>query len=1037
MKTAKILRKTLKISLIAIASLLLLIIIVLTVAKLCENRISRIVLNEVSQIIDAPVKVDSVSLLLLRKFPYATFEFHGFKMGVSNNERVDSLNIIKNDTLISLKKLFVSVKTKPLLKSKIEIEKVEIEGFSFNYIVDSTGASNIDFLLATDSTQVDEEIPSDTTSTILDVLLTNLTLRDINVNYSDDQLKAKAKLHIPEIELKGRMLDEYFAGSVKGKMQASNISFDGTNAHLMNQMAMDFSLAYDDGKVNIDTLNLATDGARFSLSGTAQIADSIFVNMALALSEVNLKELSKYATNEMLNEFGLVSIDGQMQLDAKVNGYVYDTLVMPQVQANMSLKRGKIKTTDYPEIKHMSFSGNVKALDPNDFATISAQFNDFRVATNKSHIDLSFTASNLDKPTYTVKTNGHVNFDEFSSLIPDSTVEYLTGSMAFNLSTRGTLPDNLGMESADYFLERTSLEVSVSNLSTALDSIDEVKNLNVNFAYHPSKQISISNLSLEAPGYGVALKNSSLSGKILGYVRDMDNMGVDLDSYFIQMGNNTIEGKTYVKGLENVTFKTDTKVNVNFDELRPFIPDSLVESISGKAMVSLKSYGQVHLDSIEDKIMPIAFEQSSLTAQMRDFSFEMFDDTLVRINNLSLDFAMANDTMRIDNLYGNAHGIDFWMDSTEIWNVYKAFLLEQKDQTIIVNTHVRVGDVDYAPFAYLVEEDTTQQQEPAPVEIAEQTGNESAIATDSLDVEEPMYIPPYIARGTFGAKSLKYDDIILNDISTKFRVDDSLYVADDLKFNAFGGEMITSVLYDMRYPDQQKVEFKNTINGMDINKLLIDANDFDQTDFTHENISGILTSSVNGRIIVSGDSIHYDKIALLGYFKLENGGIYNFEPAMELAKFTNLRELDNIIFRTMESSIFIHKGKVFFPKTDIVSSALDMSVYGMQAFDASDDYEYHLIVHLSDVLLGKSDKLLKKQGMETDIFEGDDTADRKGLYLVSYDKDGETKNSFDTKGLQRMMKTVIRVNERGLNLMFNPLLQNFRTDIDRKERKKD
>ncbi|HPF92530.1 MAG TPA: hypothetical protein PLV65_01240, partial [Tenuifilaceae bacterium] len=88
-------------------------------------------------------------------------------------------------------------------------------------------------------------------------------------------------------------------------------------------------------------------------------------------------------------------------------------------------------------------------------------------------------------------------------------------------------------------------------------------------------------------------------------------------------------------------------------------------------------------------------------------------------------------------------------------------------------------------------------------------------------------------------------------------------------------------------------------------------------------------------------------------------------------------------------------------------------------------------------LLGKSDKLLKKQGMETDIFEGDDTADRKGLYLVSYDKDGETKNSFDTKRLQRMMKTVIRVNERGLNLMFNPLLQNFRTDIDRKERKKD
>jgi hypothetical protein len=442
-------------------------------------------------------------------------------------------------------------------------------------------------------------------------------------------------------------------------------------------------------------------------------------------------------------------------------------------------------------------------------------------------------------------------------------------------------------------------------------------------------------------------------------------------------------------------------------------------------MVSLKSYGKVHLDSIEDKIMPIAFEQSSLSVQMRDFSFEMFDDTLVKVNKLSLDFAMANDTMRIDNLYGNAHGIEFWMDSTEIWNVYKAFLLEQKDLKVIVNTHIRASDIDYAQFAPLLETDTTQIGE---VALAEN------FLSDTISSEDPMYIPPYIARGTLGANSVKYGNMILKDISAKFRVDDSLYVADEIKFNAFGGSMVTSVLYDMRYANQQKIEFKNTINGMDIRQLLIDADDFDQTYFTHENIEGMLTSSVNGRILVTGDSIHYDKITMLGNFKLENGGIYEFEPAMELSKFTNLRELDRIVFRTMVSSIFIYDNKVFFPKTDIVSSAIDMAAYGMQSFGK--DYEYHLNVHLSDVLLGKSKKLLKRQGMESDVFEGEDKSNRTGLFLVSYDKEGETKNGFDTKSLQRYMKTVIRVHERGLNLIFNPLLQNYSTDIDRKEGKR-
>ena len=73
--------------------------------------------------------------------------------------------------------------------------------------------------------------------------------------------------------------------------------------------------------------------------------------------------------------------------------------------------------------------------------------------------------------------------------------------------------------------------------------------------------------------------------------------------------------------------------------------------------------------------------------------------------------------------------------------------------------------------------------------------------------------------------------------------------------------------------------------------------------------------------------------------------------------------------------------------------------------------------------------------METDVFEGDDTADRSGLYLVSYKKEGKSKHGFDTKALQRMMLTMIRVNENGLKMIFHPQLLNFNTDIERKERR--
>ena len=1042
MKISKVLKRTGKVLLISIISIILLVIMLVVIALHSENTITRLALKEVSKMIEAPVKVDNVSLLLFRKFPYATVQFDGFKLGTHHAPTADTTSLELGDTLVSLNKLFVSLKTKPLLKNKIEIESIEIEGLSLTYFVDSLGNTNFDFLMASETDTVAVEEPaSDTTAAALDVLLSDLTIRNVNLQYTDLQMKAAATIHIPDIEISGRVLNDHYAGRVKGMVYVTNTNFDGFNLHLMEKTSLGFNLDYDDGRLNLESLSLITDGAQLNASGLATLGDSIFVDMALALSDVNLKELSKYATAEMLQEFGVVEVDGQIQLDAKLNGYVYDTLLLPQVQANMSMKRGFVKTTDYPEIKHISFDGSVTAIDPNDFSTISAQFKDIRLATQGSYIDMAFSVSNLDKPSYNVKTSGHINFDEFSSFIPDSTVEHLTGALAFNFSTRGVLPDNLGMESTDYFLERTSLDVKVKNLSTALDSINQVKNLNVSFAYRPNKHISINDLSLEAPGYGVALQNSSLSGTILGYVRDMDNMGMDLDSYYIQMGSNIIEGKTYVKGLESVTFKTDTRASIDLDELRPFIPDSLVESISGKIMMSLVSYGTVHLDSIEEQIMPIAFEQSKLSAQVRDFNFELFDDTLVRINNFMLDFAMADDTIRVDNLYGEAHGIEFWMDSTEVWNAYKAFLLEQKDQTLIVQTHIKLGDLDYAPFAYLVETDTTQA-EVAEASAQQSMGSAQAARADGERVnreenaepttdEEPMFIPPYIVRGSVAVNSVKYDNIELKNLSTLFRIDESLYVIDKFKLDAFGGSMVTSAVYDTRIDSLTNIFFKNEIFGMDIHQLLVDADNFGQEGFTHENISGKLTSSVDGRIQMQDTTILYDKILMRGNLKLEDGGIYNFEPLMEVGKFTNLRELENLVFRTLETSLFIHNNNVYFPKTDIVSSAIDMSAMGMQSF--GNDYQYHMTIFLRDVLIGKSDNLLKQQGMEKDGFKGDDQSERRGLYLVAMDRNGQKRHRWDQPALRRRMESQINVQGIGLGIVFNPRLINYSTDLDRRE----
>jgi hypothetical protein len=670
MKAKKIIGKTFKILLFTILSLIFLILVVAGIAFQSENTITGMALEEVENMFDAPVKVENVELLLFRNFPYATVEMSGVSLGTTKKDSAH----FSSDTLLNLKKLYISIKTKPLIDNKIEIHKIEIEGFSFNYFVDSLGKTNIDFLTATDTTAVVEEdttVTDTAASSPLDMLLQNLTIRDVTVKYADATMGTAAKVHIPEMDIQGRVLGEYYKGALKGKVELSNVKFESTNAYKMNETSLAFNLDYDDGKVKIEAIDFITDGAKLFVNGEAKLGDSIFTNLQINLEEVDIKELSKYAPQEMLDEFGVQNAEGYVNIHTKVNGYYYDTLLLPQVETQISFTDFKVKTRDYPELKHLSIKGKVEVPNAYDMSTMSAHFSSISIGTAKSSIDIAAKVSNFEKPTYNIRTRADISFDEFSDFLPKEDIKYLEGRLKLNFSSHGQLPTNLGMNSADYFMARTNIGMEFINISTAMDSTMEFKNFNAKFAYKPSKRIELKDLTVEAPGFGVNVKNFTFMADILGKVRDMNNMGMQIDSMYVDLGETKFDLKGKLQGLEKPDFDITTNLAVNIDQWLSYIPKEDVEHITGKIELALNTHGIIDLDSIETQMMPIAFEQTDLKLKVRDFEFAMPNDTLSKVDKLNLDFAMANDTMRIDNFHASMLGIDVWMDSTEIWNAYK------------------------------------------------------------------------------------------------------------------------------------------------------------------------------------------------------------------------------------------------------------------------------------------------------------------------------------------------------------------------------
>ena len=1031
-------RKLLKIFTYFIVVIFALAIVLTIIAKLAENKITDIVLKKVGESIEAPVIIDNVSFNLIRKFPLATIELNDVFLGVPKIPNDSDSLSIELDTIISISKIYISVKSKPLLNGDIEIMKVDIDGANINYIVDTSGATNIDFLI---NITEDDTLPTKP----LNLTLTDFSARNIVCNFNDSSLRVAAKVILPKLKVKAKVKGENIFASAKGGIVLSNCSFGETNLHLMNKTDVDFNVDYEDDSLSIKQLIVNTDGAKLNLLGSVLLGDEIETDVTFEGSDLILGELIKYAPKEMLEEFGLQKVSGKMNLDAIVKGTVSDS-ELPQVDLTINFQNGSVATNNYPKLKNISFSGKITNGILRNNRSTQVDFSSFRFETEQSKFDVAFSVLDLDHPKYDIKTDMEINISEFADFIPDSLIQYIDGNIKASFSTKGELPDSIGDDFIDYVMANSRANIKLVNFNVDLDSSLSVKNFSSKLAYKPNS-FKVSDLNISIPAYKIRLKNTSFDANLKGSINNTSEMILDLKSYHIETDSSEFNGSAWVTNFDNPSYKFTSNIKLNLDEVKTMLPDSLLTNLTGKVFADIKSSGTISLDSIVEQAMDIIFESSSFKLNFEDIFVEMPDNPLYKIEKFSGLVNMKPEAISINKMSGIVAGLDFKIDSTEIWNTYEVLIQEADNEILTIQTNIILGEINNSLIGAFMSSDTSSTDRNSQ-ELSTQSSSNSTsgnIVNDST-ISEPKYlfpnlkelgVPYFLICGKIAVNKLEYEKNIVDDISLKFRFTDSLYVVDQFKFKTCDGEFNTSLKLDARRWNKPVVDVRSYINNLDVKQLLMVNDNFGDTSLTYEKVSGILTSELHLRTFYVDGLWPTEKIRAKGHFTLENGSIYSYEPLVELSKnkiVGGLKELDELDFNTLKSSLFMYKDKIYIPKTDIVTSSMDITAFAMHSMQ--DDYEYHLELHLGDVLTGKSEDIMKKQAKQSKL--NGETFDRSGgVKLVSSEIDGNKKNGFDNKKLRDKFKNKLNMQQGFLRFSFNPLLVNFSTELDRTKRNKE
>lgn len=223
-------------------------------------------------------------------------------------------------------------------------------------------------------------------------------------------------------------------------------------------------------------------------------------------------------------------------------------------------------------------------------------------------------------------------------------------------------------------------------------------------------------------------------------------------------------------------------------------------------------------------------------------------------------------------------------------------------------------------------------------------------------------------------KELLYHKIEISNVQARMRMQrDHRFFIDTLDMDIADGHLDIKGEFDGSDPKKIKFKPKVQFRNIDLAKLMVRFDNFGQDYILSENVKGIVTGTLNGRIRMRSDLIPMmDKSSVKVSTTVTNGELNNYGPMSMLADYFKDKNINNIRFDTLINTFEIKKGVLYIPNMNINSSLGFIEMSGQQAFVTTTDMDYTIKVPMKMVtdvgfkyLFGK-----KKEEMDSTHVDG-------------------------------------------------------------------
>jgi len=455
-------RKALIIILIALASLLMILIAVVSIALwfvFTPEKLTPLIRKEAARYLTCPVTIDRVELTFFSTFPH-------FGIKVNQVGLINPVPGAPNDTLFRADELTGIIDLETWYYNRdIRIEEVILRQGALHLFTDSLGKVNYDILAP---------LPENGTDTSnVAAGLENIRFEKVDFSYAD--LSSATSLLVQN--LTGSLTGTYRSGTLNSRIEMDQgvITLESGMEKYLDQVSTKLTLlsdiTIDPVKMEIRELAGTLNGFPLELAGSFDInpvSEDLFFDLKFKLASSPVDKLIPMVPASYQGYFEGIKVRGMLAAEGTMKG-TYNDSVMPFFDIRLTMRNGKASYEGFP-LPMDSIFGRVNIrTDGLSDALSSVTISRLHAKSGDSRFNLEGTITRLfSDPRFDLKGGADLLLSEFNPLIPDSLKTTISGRARGKMAGVFTMTQ---LENTQTDRMSLSGEIGLSGFRASYDSL--------------------------------------------------------------------------------------------------------------------------------------------------------------------------------------------------------------------------------------------------------------------------------------------------------------------------------------------------------------------------------------------------------------------------------------------------------------------------------------------------------------------------------------------------------------------------------------